>query len=216
MEGSYPSIISETKDTAASANDGAAAEAAGIVAKGNSQAQESKKPRGRPKNAGAKKGRGRPKKVASDEATDQKSAVIEILTESLRKAGEPLASEFPESALQFDLTDGSGTGAGDAIPKVKRSRGRPRKNPGQPATPKAPKSDMPKRGRGRPRKDGSASVGQPKKRPAETSEQETSPKKSKNDEAEESAAAADEGVSGRRESYIMLSITCSSDICHVH
>ena len=138
------------------------------------QTQVSKKPRGRPKKVDSdgapKKGRGRPKKVdSSDTTVVQRSAAIEILAESLRKAGETLTpDDFPEGDLQFSLPDGPST-SGGTIPKAKRPRGRPRKHPAVPKTVPPQGAPGQKRGRGRPRKTPteSNSVALPSKRELE-------------------------------------------------
>lgn len=139
------------------------------------------KSKGRPKASAdggeaPKRGRGRPKKTeSSGVAKEQKSATIEILAESLRKAGETLSSSYPEDTLNFDVTAAAAKSGGENIPKAKRPRGRPRKNPDQPPKP-SPAKDGPKRGRGRPRK--SDKPGRPRKRPLDESVgQESSPKK---------------------------------------
>jgi len=115
-----------------------------------------KKPRGRPRkidsvDGAPKRSKGRPKKVeSSDGRTTQKFANIEILAESLRKAGEDLSSYFSEEELQFSLPDGPSTSGGGTIPKAKRPRGRPRKYPAVQRT--GPPLVEGKRCRGRPRK----------------------------------------------------------------
>ncbi len=118
------------------------------------QTAKASKPKGRPKassDGGEKRGRGRPKKSESSSmAKDQKSEAIEILAESLRKAGETISPNLED--LQFNVAGGATSSGGESIPKAKRSRGRPRKNPDQPPKPKPPPGDGPKRGRGRPRK----------------------------------------------------------------
>lgn len=160
-----------------------------------------------------KKGRGRPKKAVEDNPggeiptgnspdnppvilaqketssilSDRKLSSIDILAESLRKAGTSLSSS--QSVVDaigepHQVVPGTEVG-GETV--IKRGRGRPRKNPNQPPTPKVttPKDGTPKRGRGRPRKH-PLEKKSPRKRTLEsTGEEGTSPKKLKEVATEE-------------------------------